>query len=243
MTVLTRAFNEQENENLMVPYILNIHTATETALVNLSRGLEVLGSKINTETKEHASFLHPAIYALLEQEGIEMAKVNAVGITQGPGSYTGMRVGLAAAKGICFALQIPLITFSSLELIAASCIRSVSDKEALYCPMIDARRMEVYTALYSFDLEEMNAAKAEILSNDSFSEELEKQHIYFCGSGSAKVHAISKLPETHFPPTEISSAVLSELSWRNMQQEKFEKPSDLQPLYLKGMPANNKNHL
>ncbi|MEO7164369.1 MAG: tRNA (adenosine(37)-N6)-threonylcarbamoyltransferase complex dimerization subunit type 1 TsaB [Bdellovibrionia bacterium] len=219
----------------MPPYILNIHTATETALVNLSKGPEVLGTKVNTETKEHASFLHPAINDLLMRERVSITEIKAIGITLGPGSYTGMRVGLAAAKGICYALNIPLVTFSSLELIAASCAQFVKEKEALYCPMIDARRMEVYTALYSYKLDEITTARAEILSKESFSEELARHNIYFCGSGSAKFQTLSQLPEKHFPRTEISSMMLSSLSWSKIENKKFEKSTDAQPLYMKGL--------
>ncbi|MEO8862667.1 MAG: tRNA (adenosine(37)-N6)-threonylcarbamoyltransferase complex dimerization subunit type 1 TsaB, partial [Ginsengibacter sp.] len=145
-------------------YILNIHTATETALVSLADGPVVLGTLTNEETKQHAAFLHLAIDKILKDRQIAIKELEAIGVSSGPGSYTGIRVGLAAAKGLCFALNIPMITYNSLELLALSAIDFAKDKEGLYCPMIDARRMEVYTALYKFTEEEVFGPSALILS-------------------------------------------------------------------------------
>src|SRR5487761_2671007 len=114
-------------------YILNIHTAPETAVINLTADGKVLGSALNHEAKQHAAFLHAAIHELLQNQGIDIKDLDAIGVSSGPGSYTGIRVGLATAKGLCYALNIPLITFNSLEIIAHSSAESIKDFDGLYC--------------------------------------------------------------------------------------------------------------
>ena len=132
--------------------ILLIDTSQETATIALSRDGKVLFSEENKISKEHASWLHTAIGRLLAEADMTLADLKAVAVIAGPGSYTGLRVGMAAAKGFCYALNIPLITRNTLEVMAES-MRSVAEKKnALICPMIDARRDEVFTALYSISL-------------------------------------------------------------------------------------------
>ncbi len=217
----------------MRPYILNIHTATETAIVNLSVGPRTLHTIINADTKQHAAFLHPAINGILKKEGIIMKDLSAVGITSGPGSYTGIRVGLAAAKGFSFGLKIPLITYNSLELLALSTIAFAKDSNALYSPMIDARRMEAYTAIYRFSMEEVEPPSAKILNENSFNDYLNISKIIFSGSGSKKFQHLTKIPDSYFPDINISTKVLTLLSWRKYQQSDFENLSDARPLYIK----------
>ena len=149
-------------------YLLNIHSATETAIINLMAGQEILSTLCNHETKQHAFFLHTAIKELLREQGIGIKNLNAIGVSSGPGSYTGIRVGLATAKGLCYALNIPLITYNSLELMALSARNNAKDEIAFYCPMIDARRMEVYTAIYNFNMEEIESPSAQILTENFF---------------------------------------------------------------------------
>ena len=217
----------------MIPYILNIHTATETAIINLSLGPRTLNTIINTDTKQHAAFLHPAIKVILKKEGIVMKDLSAVSITIGPGSYTGTRVGLAAAKGFCYALKIPLITYNSLELIALSTINFAKDSDALYCPMIDARRMEAYSAIYRFNMEELEPPCAKILDENSFRDYLNVSKIIFSGSGSKKFQHLTKLPGSYFPDIEISTKVLTLLSWGKYQKSDFENIYSAKPLYIK----------
>ena len=145
-------------------YILNIHTTAEKAIVNISNENQVIGTSVNSEQKEHAGFLHTAIKNILDENHINIAELKAVGVTGGPGSYTGIRVGLATAKGLCFALQIPMMMYNSLELMAFSAIENFEkDKQALFCPMIDARRMEVFSAIYDNELKEILSPAAVVL--------------------------------------------------------------------------------
>src|SRR4051812_21241256 len=121
-------------------HILTIHTATETAILNLMADEEILSTLSNDETKKHAAFLHEAIKELFSGHGLSIRDLDATAVTSGPGSYTGIRIGLATAKGICYALKIPLITYTALEAMAVSAAQFAGDNTALYCPMIDARR-------------------------------------------------------------------------------------------------------
>ena len=137
--------------------ILNLDTASDIAHISLSKSGEILDSITNNDQKEHGSFLQPSIQKLLKNNSTAIASLDAIAVSVGPGSYTGLRVGMASAKGICFALQKPLIAINSLEIIACAAVLENSHKydlsNTLICPMIDARRMEVFTALYNQKLE------------------------------------------------------------------------------------------
>jgi tRNA threonylcarbamoyl adenosine modification protein YeaZ len=128
--------------------LLLIDTSQETGITALCKGGEILFSEENKITKEHASWLHLAIGRILSEAKISVKDLEAVAVVSGPGSYTGLRVGMAAAKGFCYALKIPLITQNTLRVMAESMISFAIEKQALICPMIDARRDEVFTALY-----------------------------------------------------------------------------------------------
>ncbi|MDQ6763066.1 MAG: tRNA (adenosine(37)-N6)-threonylcarbamoyltransferase complex dimerization subunit type 1 TsaB [Bacteroidota bacterium] len=214
-------------------YILNIHTATETAIVNLARDGHTLHTMFNDDPKQHAAFLHSAVNELLEKEGIPIKKLDAISITSGPGSYTGIRVGLSAAKGFCYALNIPLITFNTLEVMALSAAVSEKDKEAFYCPMIDARRMEVYTALYAHDLQEIEPPSAKILDENSFTKYKGLNKIIFSGSGSKKFSDLSKNDNFFFSKAGILPESLAQFSWEKFKRPEHENIVSAIPLYIK----------
>lgn len=214
-------------------YILNIHTATETAIINLVKSGQVLGTFRNDDTKQHATILHIAIRELLQANDLDIKKLNAVGVSSGPGSYTGMRVGLAAAKGLCYALDIPLITFNSLELMAFSAIRFVNDEAALYCPMIDARRMEVFTAIYNYTFQEIIPPSAMILDENLFKDFLILNKVYFSGSGVEKFQSLTKSKNSFFIHEPITSESLAEISWKKYTKKDVENIPYAQPLYIK----------
>lgn len=216
-----------------MPYIINIHTATETALVNLTNGPEVIGTLTNHEPKEHASFLHVAIEKLLKEQKIGIKQLSYIGVSSGPGSYTGIRVGLASAKGLCYALKIPMNTFNSLELLAHSAVSLHADEKALYCPMIDARRMEIYTALYNFELKEKIGPMAMILDENSFSELLPDNKIYFIGSGTEKFRQIIKSENALFITGDITSQSMAEISWATFEENGAKNIFISDALYIK----------
>lgn len=214
-------------------YILNIHTATETAIVNLTKEGEVLETLINDDTKQHAAFLHTSIKEILQTRKIDIKKLDAIGVSSGPGSYTGIRVALSAAKGLCFALNIPLITFNSLELLARSAAYFVKDINALYCPMIDARRMEVFTAVYNYTLQELIRPSAIVLDENSFVDILNLNEVYFSGSGSPKFKNINNSVNSFFINAPVSTESLTEISWEKFKKNEFENVTDTKPLYIK----------
>ena len=222
-------------ESNLMSYILNIHTTTENAVVNLCEGPTVLQTMENSDPKKHASFLHVAIEQILSDASILPNDLSAVGVTCGPGSYTGIRVGLASAKGLCFALNIPLIVLNTLEVMGLSLIEIVKDKNVLYCPMIDARRMEIFSAVYNHDLNEVIPPSAIVLSENTFHDLLAIQPVYFSGSGVPKFKELnSYLPDSYFFPDQaISSASLGTCSWQKFQKREFENVENASPLYLK----------
>ena len=177
--------------------ILNIDTATEFASVCISNNNEVIAYEENLEQKSHASFLQPAIKKAMDNGQWSIENLDAIAVTNGPGSYTGLRVGLASAKGLCFALNKPLILLNTLDVMASASIEEsgIGNKElvneTLFCPMIDARRMEVFTAVYDTNLNTIIAPCAMILDNQSFAKELANNTIVFSGSGSSKLQELN----------------------------------------------------
>ncbi len=215
-------------------YILNIHTATETAIVSICDGQKILATSINTNPKQHASFLHTAIQQILQENDIQINQLKAISVTNGPGSYTGIRVGLATAKGLCYSLKIPLITYNTLEVMTLSAIVNIQDKNAFYCPMIDARRMEVFAAVYNYAIKEVMPPSAMIITQNSFEELLQLQPVYFFGNGSEKFKKIAKnIPPSYFIDQEISCKVLCKIAWEKYQKNEFNDTAYAEPLYIK----------
>lgn len=210
--------------------ILNIDTALEGALVCLARNGKVLQFESSNEQKEHAAWLHPAIEKLIKQEGCTLCDLQAVAVSIGPGSYTGLRVGLSAAKGFCYALDIPLITVGTLEILAASVQHAAAD---LICPLIDARRMEVYAAVYANDLKERIPPYSLVLDNNSFSELLTEHPVLFCGSGSKKLQDLISHPNAVFSISPPDPQAFAQLSFRHFSGKKFAELAYSEPLYIK----------
>jgi len=171
--------------------LLHIDTATAYAGVCLSLNGNVLAMKEHADQKNHAAFLQPAIKEIMKMAGKSLADLDAIAITAGPGSYTGIRVGLSSAKGICFALNKPLILLNTLQVIAKAALEqlAIEDKDinTLIYPMIDARRMEVFTGIYNQKLLEMGKTAAVILDESFFNSLPNEPQIAFCGDGSLKI--------------------------------------------------------
>ena len=151
--------------------ILNIDTALDTASVCLAKDGTSLQLITNDNQKDHATWLHTAINEILKKGGYSISQLEAVAVSIGPGSYTGLRVGLASAKGFCYALRIPLIAVSTLEMMAVSVKEEAS---GLICPLIDARRMEVFTAIYDKELGEKSSPQTMIIDENSFASIIKK---------------------------------------------------------------------
>lgn len=166
-------------------YILHINTALDNASVSLAENEHVIEERLSNSQKEHASFLQVAIAEITTIAGISLKNLSAVAVVNGPGSYTGLRVGLSGAKGICFALSIPLITINTLEWMAAAASQDEAD---LFCPMIDARRMEVFTAMYNHEKIEVTPPTAMILEPDSFKQIWRLKKSFFSETGLKNFH-------------------------------------------------------
>ncbi len=173
--------------------LLHIDTATSYAGVCISENGKILAARSNAAQKEHASFLQPAIEEIFSASGYHLNQIEAVAVTGGPGSYTGIRVGLASAKGICFALNKPLIIINTLAVIANAEIEQMASEEdsedAIFYPMIDARRMEVFAAKYNRKLLAISEPSPIILEQ-SFLDELNcHSKVIFCGDGASKLQS------------------------------------------------------
>lgn len=210
--------------------ILNIDTALERASVCLARNGVAMTAETSDQQRDHAAWLHPAIERIMAKDACKWSDLTAVAVSIGPGSYTGLRVGLSTAKGFCFALGIPLITVGTLEIIAAT----VQDAAAgLICPLIDARRMEVYAALYDKELNEIMPPYAFNLEAGHFQEILDKEPVLFCGNGSPKVQSMVSHPHASFSNSTPDPLALSRLSYRNLKQGQIADLAYSEPLYIK----------
>ena len=217
-------------------YILNIHTTAEKAIVNICNEDKVLDTSTNTEQKHHAAFLHSAIKKILNKNEIPISKLKAIGVTGGPGSYTGIRVGLATAKGLCYALQIPMMVYNSLELMAFSAIANFpKDKKAFFIPMIDARRLEVFTAVYDNHLKEIKSPEAILLNDKTFNDIPLGIPLFYFGNGAKKFKELSKNnnPDLHYILADITSKFLARFGWNKFQKNDFENVVNAKPLYFK----------
>jgi tRNA threonylcarbamoyladenosine biosynthesis protein TsaB len=224
--------------------ILQIDTATEYASVCLSRNGIPLFSIESTDQKNHGSFLQPAIQELMAKYGKKLSDLDAVAVTEGPGSYTGLRVGLASAKGLCYALQKPLITINTLKTMAVSAIRSVGNNSNghLFIPMIDARRMEVFTAIYDETLNIIDVPNAKILEECSFHSVLDENPTIFSGSGSVKFKLICHHHNAIFSTVQHDSKDMSMLAFNALEEKNFANLAYCEPFYLKSFysPAPKK---
>lgn len=213
--------------------ILNIDTTSEMALVNIAKDGAVLYEKKSDDQKNHAAFLHPAIIEALKKNGLTINDIDAIAVSHGPGSYTGIRVGLAAAKGLCYASNKPLITINQLEILAKDAIDNRDDKAALYCPMIDARRMEVFAAVYDHHIKEQMPPSAVILHQHSFDNFLHGRNVYFFGSGAAKWQQLCTHENAFYPGIVNKGLAFAALSFEMQKKQAFENLYYAAALYIK----------
>jgi tRNA threonylcarbamoyladenosine biosynthesis protein TsaB len=222
--------------------IINIETSTSVCSVALSRDGRLLKTFENHDGFAHASHLTVFIEQLFkETEGVTMADVDAVAVSCGPGSYTGLRIGVSTAKGLCYALGKPLIAIGSLNVLAwpvPSLIPDVSVDNRWYCPMIDARRMEVYTTFFDCNMKQLKDVSAEIIDNNSFLSELESHEIIFFGDGAAKCKEVIDHPNARFADDVVPLAKnMVQLSEQAFQEGRFEDVAYYEPFYLKDFVA------
>jgi tRNA threonylcarbamoyladenosine biosynthesis protein TsaB len=213
--------------------ILNIETATTVCSVSVSNNENVICYKELNNGYTHAENLHVFIKDVLEEAGLRFNELNALAVSKGPGSYTGLRIGVSAAKGIAYALNIPLIGIDTLQIMA----NAVRDKttDAFFCPMIDARRMEVYTAVYDNNLNILKPVNALIVDENSVQQLASYSSIYFFGDGMPKCKDVLKqLPNANFIENVFpTSKFMPNISYKKFIENKFEDVAYFEPYYLK----------
>lgn len=221
--------------------ILIINTAFENAAVSISREGKIIAEKENSTQKDHASFLQPAIKSLCETTGVQLNNINAISVVNGPGSYTGLRVGLSSSKALCYVLDKPLILLNSLDVMALA-IKNQSPQlkgDELFCPMIDARRMEVFTGLYNFKLEPISDFASVIIDLNFLEKERISNKILTGGNGSRKFHEIVKSDNI----IDINPLFLGEpaaiLSEKAFVSNNFSDIAYCEPFYLKQVYFKN----
>jgi tRNA threonylcarbamoyladenosine biosynthesis protein TsaB len=212
-------------------FILNINTAINPASVCLGRDSQTLSFAQSTHQKEHASWLHLAVQQIIAEAGTSMKRVEAIAVTTGPGSYTGLRIGLAAAKGLSFALDIPLIAINLLEMMA----QAIGTEDAdFFCPAVDARRMEVFMAVYGRKMEPVVAPCALEVKPDSFYSLQERGKIIFIGDGSEKIKRLIPPSNAAFSKKDVTAMDMVGLSAYNFKEKRFADTAYVEPLYIKG---------
>jgi tRNA threonylcarbamoyladenosine biosynthesis protein TsaB len=211
-------------------YLLHIDTASDTASICLSENEEVLELVFNESRNDHAAWLHTAIDALLKKNEIKVKDLQAIAVAIGPGSYTGLRVALSAAKGLCYALNIPLIAVSTLSMLAYAVLPEV---ETLICPVIDARRMEVFTTVYDKNLQEVLPPQALIIDESSFLAILDSNKVVFCGSGCKKLQPVINHSNATFSTVTANASHLVKLAHPLFEAKQFADTAYAEPFYIK----------
>ncbi len=228
------------------PIILYIETATDICSVAVSQGEELLALVESGAERSHATLLNRFIREACATAGKDLKQMDAIAVSKGPGSYTGLRIGVSTAKGLAYALDKPLLSCGTIESMAYSAIQrpevqkliKLYGKQLLLCPMLDARRMEVYTAFFSPACEEKRTVKAEIIEENSFQDLLEKHQICFFGNGAEKCKELISHPGAHFMDgLNPSSGAMITPVLRHFQLSEFEDVAYFEPFYLKDFVA------
>ena len=221
-------------------YILNIETSTKACSVALHKNGELIVSREDVTTNfSHSEKLLKFISKLFSDAKLSLSDLDAIAVSMGPGSYTGLRIGVSTAKGLCYGLDIPLISISTLK--AMSFGMALEIKADLYCPMIDARRMEVYSAFFDINNTEVRKIQADIIDENSYKKELEKKVVFF-GDGSEKL--IEKIKDKNaifVSDIHPSAKNMGLLSYQKFTKSMFEDLAYFEPFYLKDFVAGRKS--
>jgi tRNA threonylcarbamoyladenosine biosynthesis protein TsaB len=221
-----------------MPYLLGIETATKVCSVGLFKGAELISLKEEKGDYSHAENLAIFTINILSQANLTVSDLSAIVVSRGPGSYTGLRIGVSFAKGLCYSLQIPLISIDTLHALALGWTQAGNGKKQFICAMIDARRMEVYSAIYTAEMECVKPISADIIDENSYNDVLKGQSTIFIGDGAAKCQNILLRDErtfyTNFMP---SAAYLGQEGFRKFQNAETENVAYFEPYYLKEFVA------
>ena len=225
--------------------ILGIETSTKICSVAVSDGEKLLAIEEEGGEYSHSEKLTVFIQKVLGRAGLQLKDVDAVAVSKGPGSYTGLRIGVSVAKGLCYALDKPLIAVDTLQAMAKNVAILDDSSDSLYSPMIDARRMEVYTALYDDENNSVTPITAKIIDENSFSEALIDQKIIFFGDGAEKcAEALDKNSNATFIDQGLPSAeFVNQIAFDKYQNQEFEDVAYFEPYYLKDFVATTPKKL
>lgn len=219
-----------------MPLLLALETSTTVCSIALYKDQQLLGASELQIEKSHSSHITVMVAQLLENCGTTLQELSAVAVSGGPGSYTGLRIGTSTAKGLCYSLDIPLLEVSTLYGLAAQVIAATPNPERyLFCPMLDARRLEVYTCLLTHELKEVEPIAPVVLDKHTFKEKLETQPIIFFGSGAAKYkEMVNTEANVLFVDGVLPNAkTIGALAMPKYEQKQFEDVAYYEPFYLK----------
>ena len=225
--------------SIAVPYILQIETSTTNCSVAISKNGKTIAVKEISNGYSHAENLHVFIKEILIENKLEYADLSAIAISKGPGSYTGLRIGVSTAKGLCFSLDIPLIAIETLEVLA----HQVNLDVGFVVPMIDARRMEAYTKVFNANFNEVRVIEAEILDDESFAVFLEQGKVVFVGNKTEKTQEVIQHENATFIDSLPSAKEMSFLAYDKYKKNDIEDVAYFEPYYLKDFlvtPAKKK---
>jgi tRNA threonylcarbamoyladenosine biosynthesis protein TsaB len=222
--------------------ILNIETSTTVCSVALAlNGEELMTKEMKSEKFSHSENLNLFIEDVFEQSNYQLSQLDAVAVSKGPGSYTGLRIGFSCAKGLCFGLNVPLLSINSLKALASL---SAQKENKLLIPMFDARRMEVYDMILDEELNVLSDVEAKVIDETSFADVLEKQKVIFLGPGAEKCKEIINSTNAVFDlETEVSAKGMVKLSESKFNEGDFEDVAYFEPFYLKDFIAGKPKKL
>ncbi len=224
--------------------ILNIETSTEICSVSIARDGKCIDIIIDNPLEngesahgQHSKILAILIKDILENNNLKATDLDAIGISEGPGSYTGLRIGVSTAKGICLGSDVPLVAVNTLHIIAEMASKTMKNEYDYIIPMIDARRMEVYCSVYNSDMSLIKETEAMIIDENSFDEYAGKR-ILFCGNGAEKCKDVLDKPENDFDGNIFPSAeYMTEISNNYFKKDKIVDLVYFEPFYLKSFIA------
>lgn len=219
--------------------LLNLETSSTNCSVCVAKDGEILTIReLNSANYSHAEKLHIFIEEVLQEASLKMEDLEAVAVSKGPGSYTGLRIGVSAAKGLCYALGIPLISVSTLKSMAS---QVKIKKDEVLIPVLDARRMEVYSSVFDAELNEVRETKAEVIDENSFQEYINEKHVHFLGSGAEKIKELFPLETISYHCEVVPSAKdMAAISSDKYNIADFEDVAYFEPYYLKDFVMQTK---
>lgn len=226
--------------------ILLIETSTSVLSVALAQDGTVVSERVCTEPRMQASLTAPLVKEVLDEAGLSAKDCDAVCVSSGPGSYTGLRVGVSTAKGLAFGANIPLLSMCTLDILVegypvkpdmTDFVMADSDRPSYFVPMIDARRMEVYTAVYSADGQRLTEVEAKVIGPDSFSEYLAQGEVLFVGDGALKCKDVIGHPNARFQEAFPLARHMAKGAQKAFDEGKFENLAYFEPFYLKDFIA------